>query len=581
MHDGSTLSATRGRDRLDTALAALTLAACVAVIAYKFLLVRRLNINWDEFWYLSFVHERARGELTLVLQGAYTHLFGWLPAIAGNEVDQVVAARLVMVALLGVTAWLVWLLGRRWLDGFPAALPPLVYLGFVPVSIHGGSFRADSLLAPLLVAALVLLAAPRRSSRDVLLAGALLGLAAAVTVKALLFAPIILMFLALAPARVEGRRLPSLDAAALRSVALAGLAAGVVFAATVAAHAAFLSTPVAVVPGAVPAESMPAFAVRTASTTVLDSPLFARAELFERYALWQPLPWLLIGLGLVAALHRRQYALAALALALLPIAMYRNAFPYFYVVMLAPASVLAGYSAWSIGDFVLRSASGRARGALLLAVWLGINYQCFAYLGRLSQDEQSVQRELIAGVHEIFPEPVNYVDRCGMVSSFRKVNFFMSTWGLEAYRERGVPFMPAAMRDREPAFVIVNSWAMDPAQRRADGLLAEDYELIDRLYPPYWGPLRVAGASAGLSRDDETRLSVPFAADYRVASPARVLIDDVLRQAGDVVHVPTEGVRVRPAEPQAQDGLRVTLFLAAARPPPAGGFPPLPLFTGL
>ena len=42
-------------------------------------------------------------------------------------------------------------------------------------------------------------------------------------------------------------------------------------------------------------------------------------------------------IALVAA-----FVLAALVLSLLPIAFYRDAFPYYYVVMLAPASVLAG-----------------------------------------------------------------------------------------------------------------------------------------------------------------------------------------------------------------------------------------------
>ena len=67
---------------------------------YKFALIRLLNVNWDEFFFLSHVHDLARGELALVLQGSYTHLFSWLLLLPGDEMQQIVAARCVMVALL-------------------------------------------------------------------------------------------------------------------------------------------------------------------------------------------------------------------------------------------------------------------------------------------------------------------------------------------------------------------------------------------------------------------------------------------------------------------------------------------------
>ena len=55
---------------------------------------------------------------------------------------------------------------------------------------------------------------------------------------------------------------------------------------------------------------------------------------------------------------RRDFGIAALGLSLLPLAFYRNAFPYYYVVMLAPASVLAGYAVAQIWELF---AHARAR----------------------------------------------------------------------------------------------------------------------------------------------------------------------------------------------------------------------------
>ena len=155
------------------------------------MLAWRLNVNWDEFYFLNHVYALTRGELTLLLQGSYTHAFTWLTHLPGHEVDQVVAGRLVMVALLALTAWLVWRLARLWMHGLASALPPFVFLTFMPVLEHGGSFRADSILAPLSVAALLVLLSTERSSRGDWLAGAILGVAFAVTVKVVLFAPLV------------------------------------------------------------------------------------------------------------------------------------------------------------------------------------------------------------------------------------------------------------------------------------------------------------------------------------------------------------------------------------------------------
>ena len=101
--------------RFNRILSATAAAACVALAAYKFFLTGRLNVNWDEFYYLNFVHALARGDLNLLMQGAYTHLFAWLPAVGGDEMAQILAARVVMVVLLCFTTLLVWRLGRRWL----------------------------------------------------------------------------------------------------------------------------------------------------------------------------------------------------------------------------------------------------------------------------------------------------------------------------------------------------------------------------------------------------------------------------------------------------------------------------------
>jgi hypothetical protein len=573
---------TAQHQRANPVLASLTLAACVAIVIYKAVLVTRININWDEFWYLSFVHALSRGELTLLVQGAFTHLFAWLPNISGNEIDQIVAARLVMVALLGITAGLVWLLGRRWLDGFAAAVPPIVYLTLVPVTIHGGSFRADSMLAPLLMGALVLLTRRPGDARNEVFAGVLLGLAGAVTVKVVLFAPLIgLLVIAVAvhdKTCAEGTQ----GLAIVRSIIRTGSAAAVVGLTLIAVHAWSLSDATAGVPGMVPPESVTEFASRTASTTLLDSRLSARVRLVETYAAVQPLPWLLLVFGLVAGVLRRRYDVATLVLALLPVAVYRNSYPYFYVVMIAPASVLAGFAVQSIMAGLSGELRGHVRDALAITLWLGLMYPCVAYLGRLLQDNQAVQRQIVAGVHEIFPAPVNYMDRCGMIASFRKVNFFMSAWGMRSYRAQGRPFIPEVLRSARPAFVIFNSQALVTSRSRANGLLDVDRELLQRFYPQYWGPVGVAGAVAWLQPGVPQLVELPYPAQYRIESNSPLLVDGTLRAPGDVVDIAQYVTVEGPTGDAAATGRVIVRFvLALAGPRPAREPDPEPIFQGL
>jgi 4-amino-4-deoxy-L-arabinose transferase-like glycosyltransferase len=166
--------------------------ACLFFWVTKFWLIPRLNINWDEFFFLSNVHAATRGELTQSLQTFYTRLFAWLPGMSGDEIDQIRVARVLMVALLGFSALLVQRLAARWFPPAAAWTAALAFLAMWPTLKHGGSFRADSLLLPLQLAALVVLTHPRHSDRNRGLgAGVLLGLATAISIKAVLLAPVV------------------------------------------------------------------------------------------------------------------------------------------------------------------------------------------------------------------------------------------------------------------------------------------------------------------------------------------------------------------------------------------------------
>ena len=560
---------------VDRILAATAAAACIGLVIYKFALIRLLNVNWDEFFFLNHVHDLARGELALVLQGSYTHLFSWLLLLPGDEMQQIVAARCVMVALLGLTAWLVWRLARVWLEGFPALLAPFVYLSMMGVLEHGGSFRADSMLAPLSVASLLLLVGPGHRSRRDWLAGALLGTAFAVTVKIALFAPLVVSAVLFRGSPVSAPQRVDWQEAARTMVRLA-IGGGVVATVLIGLHWLAISP--------APSDSLAGFAAASVRKTVLDLPWFPRFDYFARYFDWQPFSWIVIGFGAVIALVRRRFVIAALVLSLLPLAFYRNAFPYYYVVMLAPASVLAGYAVAEIWTLVRPRANAVVSTLLISAIWTGFLIQGVRFASLLAFDDQVLQRQIVAAAHEIFPEPVNYIDRCGMVPSFRKVNFFMSTWGMENYRARNEPFMPKALHEHQPAFVLWNTASLSPENTGAYGLLPEDRKLLGEYYLEYWGPIRVAGARRMLESSNPLTVTVPFAADYRLVTTEPVFVNGELRTDGEVIAVPAEGIALARAPDSTTEVTSVTLFLASARPArpaPSRDIAQMPIFRGL
>src|SRR5690606_28264422 len=107
-------------------------------------------------------------DLSWRLQGAYTQLFRWLVLINGQEAQQIVAARLAMLLLLALSVVLLWRLAMVWTSSRTALLAPLSYLSMLPVVKHGASFRADSLLLPLSLMTLLLLARTHPSKRQIL-----------------------------------------------------------------------------------------------------------------------------------------------------------------------------------------------------------------------------------------------------------------------------------------------------------------------------------------------------------------------------------------------------------------------------
>lgn len=546
-------------------------AASFAILVAKFLLVSRINVNWDEFFFLSHVYASGRGELSLFLQGAYVHAFRWIAGTGGDEVDQIVRLRLLMCVLLAVSAAFLYSLARLWTSRPAAWVAVLAFLTTWPVLKHGASFRADALILPLtLVAFYFTLRGRGHSWRNATIAGLCIGLAFVVTVKAVLLFPALVAAALLPDATRRGTPVPAIAAAVAR-LALALAIAAALAAALLALHS---TTVVAA------AEPAGAFASRAFAATMIEIPFAPRRDYLVRLVAMDLVFWFGALAGILVAARLRAWSAVALALSLVPLLFYRNAFPYYYPVMMAPAAVLLAIAA----ERLLTCQSPRARGPAIIVLGvtvIALVVGAYDSLMTLRFNEQSSQREIVAAVHRIFPVPVPYLDHSGMIASFPKVNFFMSTWGVDAYARAGRDFMPDALAGPCPPLLLVDHAVLSPGTLLYRQLRDTDRRLLETRYVDYWGPIRVAGAEFKLAGNATGMLRVPCSGTYRVEADGPVRLDGRILVTGDALALAGERDYRVDAVSDSPPAGSLRLVWAGARAPPAEPPPKPGLYSPL
>jgi hypothetical protein len=537
--------------RADAVLATAVAAAC----ALKVLLAFRINVHWDEFYYLTFVHEHARGELAVRHQTLHVHLFSWLPRIE-SEIGQVIAGRLVMAMLAMGSAALIYGIARRFATRGGALFAVLGYLALSVTIEHGASFRTDPVATVLLLAALFLLIRRPGSLVSAIACGATLAVATLVTVKVALFFPLF--------ALVAWCLLPR-----LRDLVRVGLAAGGAFAlgggALYLLHAASLAAADPVDPAS--------FLQRTAAKVLFQDGLFLRLPELLVVIAFNPLFWIMAAEGGIAAWRaawrtgeRRAWVPLILALPVLIPVFYRNAFAYFFPFMLAPAAILIAL----FYEKHRRAAMDAGKGAVPVVLATFIAVQCgmlALHTARNLPDETGPQRTVLAAIHQVFPEPVPYIDGYGIVASFPRFGFFMSSWGLQNYHAAGQPVFAALVARHQPPLLIADSPSLYGALipgvtvRPERALLPADVKFLNDTYLPHWGMLFVAGkrfeAAAGARA-----FEIAIAGDYRLEAEAPVRIDGEDVQPGAIIALAAGPHRI-------EAGAAAALRWAKALPPPA------------
>ncbi len=468
------------------------------------------NINWDEFYFLSHIHAWLDGRLDRPMQTFFVHGFGWLTAIPGDEIGQIVAARLVMVAALVLTCFAIWRMGREIAGAEAAKLAVLAFLCSGFVMAHGSSFRADPIATSLLMSALAVMLTSRMGALQIVLVAMLAALALLVTVKAVLYLPAFLSVLIYRRSD-HGWLLRTLSAGGLALVIAAGLYLW---------HSAGLAVAAGNETGANLREA--------AETTLLSGRVLPRSGEMLLWALLS-LPTLVLAVaGFRQPVEARLLILlAGLTLPLLCLVIYRNAFPYFFPFISAPLMLAAAFGAKQLQDAPHRP--------LLVAAMLVLGFgQTVVALS----EGNAAQRATLAEVHRLFGAPVPYIDQHGMVSAFPKQGFFMSTWGLQSYRAAGEPVFAQIIAGTRPPLLLANRHELAQAvifgDSRPGFLLPEDQATLKDSYIHHVGAIWLAGREL-TGRGVNQPFSMPFPGRYRLEAAASVQIDGRTVAPGKVI----------------------------------------------
>lgn len=517
--DSSGLFAARPADRA----ARLTLGVAIAVLAaFQIHLAATMSVNWDEFHYLAQIHAYARGDLGRAVNSIHVHAFQWLRAIPGGEINQIVAGRFVMLALEAATVFFIMRIARRFLSLEAALAAAVVYLSVGFVLAHGASFRTDPIITALLMGALWLVICSPLKLAQTVIVGVLVAIAALINIKSVFYVP------PLALAALWRLRTAEAPGRTFTALAVGGLAGCVTLAGLYLLHRASLTAP----------QVSDAVAAQGAwRKTVLAGDFFPRWTSFTHSASTNALQWLLIagGVGMAAwgtVRERRDRwrwaVLLGLAAPLASLLFYRNAFPYYYAVILPGACVLAG----------LPLERWRGRAALIgvgvaSVIIAGLQYAAYV------QRDQHPQRAVIAAVHQMFAQPVPYIERAEMIGSFPDAGFFMTTWGMERYADNARPVLRERAETRPPAFVIAGHPALIAAlegEQLPDdwiSLLPADAAFLRQNFIAHWGAIWVAGkrfeAAGG-----ETTFDILIPGPYTLEAPAAAVIDGAERRPGEV-----------------------------------------------
>lgn len=492
------------------------------LLALKLHLVFLQAVNWDEFLFLAKIYSYLRDTPTSALQTGYIHAFIWLTYLPGNEIDQIIVARLTMYLLQAATCFLIFLIAKKMCRSIFAAMAGVyAYIAFTYTIEHGTSFRADPIATFLLIFALYFLVQHNDRIWRIFSAGIVTALAGIITIKSIFYLPTLVL------AAIYLRR-DTDTAHSTKSILAFATSVSIGFIVFYAAHHYMITPP--------PSYSATNMLTGSADKVLVLDRLFPGAVYLIISLHRHTTIWLMMALGLLFAIAtsarhrslRMEIGVVGLALPLTTLFFYRNAYPYYYVFALASPVLLASWGIARLERFVGTKNTFYLH-ATLIATFSASTIGIFDHYRTIATVDRTIeQRRIIDGVHQIFPQPMRYIDRASTISSFPKFGFFMSTWGLENYREANTPIIRQLLIEQSPVFLIADDRINPAGSETSLSLSATDIDTLRQNYIPHWGAIWVAGKRFDFDNDSSSRsFEILIPGVYTIESNAPVSIDHI------------------------------------------------------
>ena len=503
----------------------LPFAVCLFLMAAAQLwVVFNYEINWDEFLMLDWVYDWRDGETSLPFQTIYLRFFSWLPSISDLETDQIITARAIMLGCMGLICFSLYGISKRFFSTNAALAAVIAYLSFTFVFRHGTSFRMDTIVTTILMLALYCVTTQDMKVRHILFTSFAIGLAGMVNIKAVFYVPIFAVILL-------ARWIYSTTS---RRSFFEGLAIGVLSLVSFAGLYFFNLSSLN------ETQSGSGYISDVVSISLLDSGFFP-SHIYILKGLSQNLGyWLFILIGLFFGFKLirsktdrfKGIVILAFGIPLLSLIFYLHGFPYFYTFLLAPVSVLIAAAFDG-----LRSEN---KGVFLLPLMLMLSLSYLSVFKRSLHQSNDYQKQIVKTVHKIFPEPVNYIDRCGMISSYGQSWFFMANWKMVGYYATKTPNAKTVLEQNQPAFILANTKSLDlkrlHGQKVSKQLLPEDETLCKQHYIHHWGPIYVPGKNLRLT-SAATHFDIVVEGAYTLESDGPVRINNKKYEPGAFIEL--------------------------------------------
>ena len=532
----------------------LILTFITTTLFLKFRLLFLLNIDVDEFTFLSVVHRYIQGTLGSPFYTFHVHLFSWLPMVSMNEIDQVMAARLVMFSFFVGSSVFTYLIAKYFLNTTGALFSVLCYVSISNIIIHGTSFRFDPICSLLfLIAVYLFLNKPGRNV-GISLSGFCMALSMMISFKSFFYmVTLIVLYLCLLYISEDRRE-------TIKNIILFYISFLISLLLLFMYHSHMLFD--------MQYKDI-LFSVSGNVKHTVGLKLFFNGYIHN----WQYLVIFIIenivvvsllisGLILIIykyAIGNNIYNNNIIILSFLvncaPLVYYRYNHPYFYVFILSPAIVLCG--------IIVNGLEKINHGKMLYIVPILISLLSLIVFSNVIHhynnnafDQNISKKEIVNAVHKMFPTPVPYIDRCFMISSFPGVGLQMTTRDMERYSKANNPIMRDMIVQQKPKLIVANIVYLDlklPYNGNAKDiffnypLLEEDYEVLRRNYIHHWGKLYVPGKKFNFnSEKKEEKFKILIPGTYTIETTENIQINGVNYENGDIIRLDNTIYEVKP-----------------------------------